>query len=557
MTSRPGDGEWDAVSDLVVIGSGGAGLCAALAVRRLGGDVLVIEKQATVGGSTGISGGALWAPDNALMRADGIPDSEADALAYLDATVEDVGASTSRERKLSFLRTAPKMIDFLRESGIELIRSAGYTDYYDDAPGGRADGRVLEAELYDRRRLGPLESWVVPIQLPLVGYTKEAAFFSTMGRTGPSRRVLIRAALRTARARLSGAHLVGSGAALVGRMLEALAGLETPIWREASLSELIVDPADGRVTGVVVQRRGKTVRVKATRGVLLASGGFAHSEAMRERFSPVGPQWTAANPGDTGEAMELAMAAGAGTDLMDQSWWALTTVMPDGSPSFVLWEKGKPHSVMVDHAGRRFVNEAGSYHEVAHAMLARGVSSSEQPVWLILDARHRQRYLWGITPPHAKTRGWVRDGYFIEASSIEGLAERIGVAPAVLSETVTRFNGFAASGVDLDFHRGERAYDRYYGDASHAPNPCLGEIAVGPFYAVAVYPGDTGTAGGLATDADHRVLDTDGAPIPGLYGAGNVTASVMGRGYPGSGASISAAFVGGYRAAHHAMGVPA
>jgi 3-oxosteroid 1-dehydrogenase len=275
---------------------------------------------------------------------------------------------------------------------------------------------------------------------------------------------------------------------------------------------------------------------------------------MRANYgpSPVGTAWTLANVGDTGEAIRMAVELGAATDLLDQAWWLPTSVRSDGTPAFVVSERGKPHALIVDGSGRRFVNEASSYQEVAQAMLGR----SSLPAWFVMDARHRQRYLWGTTPPYAKTKDWVAAGYFETSDTIEGLARRIGVDPSALLFTVSRFNGFAASGCDEDFHRGEHAYDRYYGDPRTRPNPCLGPLERAPFYAVALYPGDVGTCGGLVTDKHARVLSQDGNPISGLYATGNATASVFGRSYPGAGASIAAAFVWGYLGARHALDVP-
>ena len=518
-------------------------------MRHGGGEVLVVEKQAVAGGSTGVSGGTLWIPDNPLMREDGVPDSPEEAAAYLEATVGDAGPSTSRARKEAFLSTGPIVVDFLRERGIRLVRSAGYSDYYDERPGGNAEGRVLEAELLDRRELGPLEDWVAPAVGPLVMYTREAAALSLMGRTRSSAATLARVLARTARARSSGRHLVGAGRALLGRMLIACARAEVPIWRATPLLGIVEE--DGAVLGVVVRRGSREVRVRARRGVLLATGGFAREPTMREAHSPGGVRtaWTAANPGDTGEAIRMAVALGAATDLLDQAWWTPVSVRPDGTPAFAVWERGKPHAIIVDAGGRRFCNEAASYQDVAQAMLDGGTP----PAWLVMDARHRRRYLWGVTPPRARTKEWVATGYFKTGNSIEALADRIAVDPAALRGTVERFNGFAASGRDSDFHRGERAYDRYYGDPRVRPNPCLGALEQAPFYAVALYPGDTGTCGGLLTDADARVLRGDGRPIERLYATGNATASVFGRSYPGSGASIAASLVWGYRAARHAL----
>jgi 3-oxosteroid 1-dehydrogenase len=315
--------------------------------------------------------------------------------------------------------------------------------------------------------------------------------------------------------------------------------------------DLVVE--SGEVVGVEAEREGRRTRIRARAGVLLNSGGFSHNPAMRQKYgpAPASVDWTSANDGDTGEVIEAAMRHGAAVDLMEEAWWIPSSILPDGTPQFAVYERAKPHCMIVDASGSRFVNEAASYMEVGQAMYARHREAGAVPSWFIMDSRHRSRYLFGMTPGGVTPRKWISSGYMKKAGTLEELAAQCGIDADGLRRTVDRFNASAAHGKDPDFHKGERAYDRYYGDYRVRPNPCVAPVSKGPFYAVALYPGDVGTAGGLLTDEHARVLREGGEPIPGLYATGNCTASVMGRTYPGAGASIAASFVFGWLATHH------
>lgn len=333
-------------------------------------------------------------------------------------------------------------------------------------------------------------------------------------------------------------------------MMLAAMRAHVPIWESTPVTELITDD-NGAVVGVLASRFGKTIAIRARRGVLLNAGGFSHDEAMRKQYGrqPASTSWTVANPGDTGEVIKQAMSVGAAVDLMDEAWWIPTTVLPDGTPLYVVAERAKPHGIMVDGGGSRYVNEAASYMEVGQAMYDRNQRTPAIPSWWVMDSRHRRRYMWGLIPGGYTPREWLSSGYMLKAQSLVELAAKMGVDASTLTATVERFNGFAESGVDADFGKGDRAYDRFYADPGHRPNPCLGPISKPPFYAVALYPGDVGTCGGVLTDEKARVLGTSGEPIPHLYATGNCTASVVGRTYPGAGASIGASFAFGWIAA--------
>ncbi|MBM3678002.1 MAG: FAD-binding protein, partial [Actinobacteria bacterium] len=284
-------------------------------------------------------------------------------------------------------------------------------------------------------------------------------------------------------------------------------------------------------------------------GVLLAAGGFARDGAFRRLHQPAGDEWSSAGRGDTGDLVKLGIGLGADTALMDDAWWGPAFVSPEGARQFSVWERSMPGAIIVDQSGERFVNESASYVDVGHAILERDRLTPAIPSWLIMDARHRRRYAFGAFPPGRTPKAAIGSGFVVKAGSIAALAAATGIDGDGLRRTIDRFNGFARTGVDEDFRRGSNVYDTYYGDPRVRPNPNLGPIGNAPFWAVKVFPGDLGTKGGLVTDVDGRVLRPDGSAIGGLYAAGNTTATVMGRTYPGPGGTLGPALVFAYRAA--------
>ncbi|MFK4100324.1 FAD-dependent oxidoreductase [Streptomyces sp. NPDC019531] len=551
---------WDHSTDFLVVGSG-AGVVGAVRARALGKDVLVVEKSDLFGGSTCMSGGVMWLPHNPLMRREGVPDSVHAALRYFDTVVGDAGPASSHARRLAYVNSGAEMVEFLESQGLEFRRCEGYSDYYSGVrgcEGGSARGRSIEAKAFDKKELGP---WQDRIRLGfsngLTVYTGEAGPMMLM-RTRIGMAVLARVALRTALGRVRGQRLVSNGAALSARLLRTLLRQGVDVWLESELTDLVV--WDGRVVGAVLRQGGREIRVRAREGVLLAAGGFARNKAMREEYMggrPTGTRWTSANPGDTGETIRIAMAHGAATDLLDEAWWMPSWLMPDGTPAMCLSERSKPGAIVVDAQGRRYFNEAVAYQEAGQRMYAHEREfGGAVPSWLIVDSRHRSHYPFGMSPPGRTPTEWIEGGAMKRADTLEDLARQCGIDAGGLLKTVERFNRFAEAGVDEDFHRGEGHHEQYYGDITHRPNPCLGPVAEPPYHAVALYPGDIGTSGGLLCDEHARVLDTEGEPIEGLYATGNCTASVMGRKYLGAGASIAASAVFGYVAANHASLVP-
>lgn len=537
--------EFDYTADVVVVGSGSAALTAALAAKESGQETIVLESTDLVGGSSAMSGGGLWVPNNPLMREAGVPDSYQDARTYLDEVIGDVGPASSPERRHAFLTQGPEMVGFLRGLGMELIYARGYPDYYPERPGGNAAGRAIEGERWNIKKLGPWASKVRGL-IPLAGHTYEFAAINLSFRTLKG---FLTAAnvigVQTIGGRLIGKKLVGLGNSLIGQLLHLVLERSIPVWLDSPLVELVTE--GDAVVGAVVDRNGTRTRVGARRGVILAAGGFAHNDAMRQKYHPhpITTEWTSANPGDTGVALQAGIAVGGALALMDDAWWGPSVITPEGAAQFLLAERSLPHGFIVDSSGQRFMNESESYVDAGHHQYERNETVPAIPAWLIIDSHHRRWYPFGTALPGMTPKKLIESGYFVTADSLAELAPKIGVDPEGLRRTTGRFAAFAGTGVDEDFHRGDSAYDRFYSDPRVTPNPNLGAVSRPPFYAIRVWPGDLGTKGGLLTDERARVLREDGSVIRGLYAAGNTSASVMGRTYPGPGSTIGPAMVFG------------
>jgi len=543
--------DWNHSADLVIVGSGGGGLIAAMAAVDLGIQPIVVEKQPLVGGSTAMSGGIIWMPNNPLMRADGIADSHADGLAYLDDVVGDAGPASSLERREVFLTSGSAMITFLQREGVRLIRCPGYSDYYPNHKGGNAAGRSIEGAPFDARQLGAWRDKVMPGMgqaLGLAVKTNELRSLQYYNRAPKAFAIAARVWLRTVFARMRGKDLLTNGGSLIGQMVKILAAKNVPLWTNAAVNEIITE--NGRVIGVRVLRDGSELSIEARKGILLSAGGFARNADMRRKYSGSQPneaQWTIANPGDTGEVLDAAIRLGAATDLLDEAWWLPSPVAALGS-STLGQARQRPGAIFVNHAGERFCNESNSYVEVEKAMYA----NDAIPCWLIFDDGYRRRYAAAKSLPGRLPKEWIDQKLVTRRDTIEELAREIGVDPETLTRTVLKFNMNAAQGLDPDFGRGQSAYNRCLGDPGYKPNPALGPVAKPPFYATEIFPADVGTCGGLMTDEHARVIDERGRAIPGLYATGNITATVMGRTYPGAGASIANTMVFGFVAARHA-----
>jgi 3-oxosteroid 1-dehydrogenase len=548
----------DYVTDIVVVGAGCAGLVSALAAKESGKNVLVVESTSVVGGSSALSGGGLWIPNNSIMKASGAQDSYEAASTYLDTVIGDVGPASSPERRNAFLTEGPKMVDWLKGLGFQFRQTKGYPDYYPERPGGSTEGRCVEGEIFDWRKLGPWEDKIrvpsatgMPWPIPL--HTSEANKLALALRTRSGFSTAIKAmGLRSISGRLQGKRPAGMGASLIGQLLQLVVARSIPIWLQSPM--LGLTERDGTVYGIVVQKEGKKMSIGVTCAVILTSGGFAHNLEMRQEFHPhpITTDWTSASPGDLGDAIRAGMSIGAATALMDDAWWGPSFIDKDGLPNFFLAERSLPFGFIVDSSGERFMNESASYVDCGHLQYERNKTVPAIPAYLIFDSRHRSHYLFGTMMPHSTPKEAFESGFMVRADSLEDLARACSIDSAGLLSTAKRFKGFCQTGKDEDFHRGDSAYDRFYSDPRVRPNPNLGSVERPPFYAVKVWPGDLGTKGGLLTDEYARVLREDGSVIKGLYAAGNTSASVMGHTYPGPGSTIGPAMTFGYIAARHA-----
>jgi 3-oxosteroid 1-dehydrogenase len=537
---------WDIDADVVVIGSGAAGLTAALAAQDGGAKVVVIEKASTVGGASAVSGGVVWVPNNHHMKEVGIADSRTEAVAYVKRLAD--GRSDDRLIE-TFLDTAPQMLRFIESStSLAFTALARYPDYHPEFEGGKPGGRSLDPGLFDSNDLG---DWKKKLRRsPIFGMTAmsvtEATDWGVFSKP-------LKLPFKLLGERLS-KGFVCYGGALIGRMLKALLDRGVPPMLETAARELLVE--EGRVAGVRVTQGERELRIRARRGVVLASGGFEWDAKLAAQF--LGGPLTHPNspPCNEGDGLRLAMALGADLANMTEAWWCPSVMIPgeeyDGKPLYRgdFATRSMPHSLIVNRRGVRFVNEAQNYNDLMKPFFSFDPFAYERtnlPAWIVLDQQYLSKYALLTFMPGAKAPEWLP-----QATSLAELAGTIGVDAPGLEATVARFNRFAVEGRDPDFHRGESLYDHFYGDPDHAPNPNLGTIEKPPFYALQIHPGAIGTKGGARVNRDAQVLGVDGEPIAGLYAAGNVMAGVTGPGYPGAGATIGAAMTFGFIAGGHA-----
>ncbi len=557
------DKGWVHTTDVLVVGSGGGGMTAALSAGDSGAEVLVIEKGRLYGGSTAMSGGSIWVPGNHLAERAGLSDSPDEALAYLVA----VTAGRVPEGRLrAYVSAAPEMLrDLQAKSRVRFQLVAGYSDYYPALPGARpGGGRTIEAMPMSARRLGRL--WAEMQPLP-----SQARLFGRMMATAADAHRMVDASLRgrAAAARIVAAYCLNPwrslakadtrltlGNALIGRLRLSLADRGIALWLDTAGEHLIIE--DGRVAGIEAVRAGQRLRVRARKGVIQAAGGFARNRAMREQYQapPVSDAWTVACPADHGDGIRMGLEVGAAVDLMDDAWWMPTSVAPGCElPNMSIVDRSLPGCMIVNRRGQRFTNEAAPYIDVVKNQYAsHGRGDGAIPAYFIMDGRFRKKYPAGPIMPGTSGRRFIASGFLKVADSIEGLAGECGIDPKGLAAEVEKLNRYAATGLDLDFRKGDAAIDRFYADPSVRPNPCLAPLDKPPYWAFELWPGDLGTKGGLVTDQEARVLRGDGSPIEGLYATGNCSASVMGNSYAGAGATIGPSMVFGYLAGRHAAG---
>jgi 3-oxosteroid 1-dehydrogenase len=542
--------------DVVVVGSGAAGMTAALTAARQGLSCVVVEKAATFGGSAARSGAGIWIPNNPVILAAGVPDTPAKAAAYLAAVV---GTDVPADRQRAFLAHGPAMISFvMANSPLRFRWMEGYSDYYPELPGGLPGGRSLEPDQLDGTVLGAELAHLNPPYLDVpAGMVVFSADYKWLALSAVSLKgaaVAAECLARGTKAALLGQKPLTMGQSLAAGLRAGLAAAGVPVWLGTPLTDLYTEA--GAVTGAVVTHDGAPGLLRARRAVVVGSGGFEHNAAMRAQYQrqPIGTEWTVGAKENTGDGIRAGQRLGAALALMDDAWWGPAVPLP-GDPWFCLAERTLPGGLLVNGAGARFVNEAAPYSDVVHTMYERDPAAPDIPAWLIVDQNYRNRYLFrDIAPAFALPDAWYTSGAAARAWTLDALAGSIGVPATALRTTVDRFNSLARNGKDLDFHRGDSAYDHYYTDPAVLPNSCLAPLWLPPYYAFRIVPGDLGTKGGLRTDARARVLRPDGTAIPGLYAAGNASAAVMGHSYAGAGSTIGPAMTFGYIAARDIAG---
>jgi succinate dehydrogenase/fumarate reductase flavoprotein subunit len=560
--------------DVLVVGSGAGGFSAAITARHHGLDVLMVEKEPLFGGTTCYSAGVIWIPGSAQakaarIKAGGIEDSPAEALRYLDSIA---GNRLDKARAEAFLATGPEMLAFLEaNTPARYVLVPTWADYEPELPGGSNGGRSLAPEPFDGRRLAgrfdqlrpPLASMMLFGGM-MVGRTDLPHLYNML-RVPKSAWHALRMFARYGRDRLRWKRgtRVTNGNSLIAALALTAEEKGIPLWLETPLVSLIEEGS--RIVGAIVRKAGVETEVRTRRGVVLACGGFAGDTALKARLYAhvaAGRAHESLPPAtNSGDGIRIATGAGAAfhDDVHHAAAWTPVSYLPqpDGAkqpyPHFI--DRGKPGYIAVDRRGKRFVNEAKSYHVFVPAMIEACRGDAQTECWNICDHAAIRRWGLGAAPPRpARLKPYLDSSYIVSGATPEELAGRLGIDPAGLASTIRAYNTGARHGVDTEFARGTDAYQRFNGAPGHGPNPCVAPLDRPPYYAVRLVPGDIGTFAGLRTDASARVLDKDGQPIGGLYAAGNDMASVMGGTYPGAGITIGPALTFGYIAGRHLAG---
>ncbi len=547
--------------DVLVVGTGASGMATAVTAASQGLKVLVVDKEARYGGTTARSGGWLWIPGTRLATEQGINEPPGAAKAYLK---HETTTHFDEARVDTFLENGPKAVDFFtQKTCVQFDMPAVFPDYHSEEIGGQPGGRSMVTRPFDGRELGPR---IKQLAMPL----PELTVFGMMLGSGPEIKHFMRAfkslesfVYVTKRLTKHFLDVLGNGRgmtltngnALAGRLAKAAMDLDIPVWLSSPVKKLIVEY--NGVSGALLQHEGNTIKVNASRGVVLACGGFPHDIERRKQLFPHAPtgkeHYSPSPKANTGDGLRLAEAVGGRVDetIPQAAAWVpvSVTTRPDGTkgvmPHFI--DRAKPGVIAVTHKGKRFTNEGSSYHDFVQAMVVACKGEPEVSVWLLCDHKALRSYGLGCVAPSPLPIGrHLKSGYLKRGKTVAELAKQIGVPPSELEATVSEFNRGARNGEDPAFAKGSKAYNRYQGDSLVTPNPCVAPLEHGPYYAIKLVVGDIGTFAGLVTDEKTRVLDASRKPIKGLYAVGNDAASVMGGNYPGAGITLGPALTFGY-----------
>jgi succinate dehydrogenase/fumarate reductase flavoprotein subunit len=560
--------------DVLVVGSGAGGLASAVAAAHRGLKVIVAEKEAVFGGTTARSGGWSWIPNNGPAKRAGIEDSVEKARTYLQ---HETGEYFDAAKIDAFLEAGPKAVDFFENNtALQFDLGPTFADYHPTAPGGMDAGRSIVARPFDGRELGkeikrlrpPLRE--ITVLGMMIGSGKELLHFFNVTKSPVSALFVMGLVAKFARDMVfhGRAMRLMNGNALVARLAKSCFDKDVPIWTSSPVKKLLRDEG-GPVRGAIVNRPDGPVEIIARKGVVLAAGGFPQDPVRRKELMPHAPTGyehvSPAPPGNTGDGLRLGESIGATlkSDYPNNAAWVPISRPPMGNglqgtfPHFV--DRSKPGVIAVTRSGKRFVNEAQSYHDFCQAMMKRCAEEdgpeAEPAAWFIADHKTMRKYGLGFAKPTpVPYKHLIKAGYLIQGKTLSDLAEQIGADGAQLEKTVAEFNKHAVKGEDPEFGKGSTSYNRSLGDPQHKPNPCVAPVAKGPFYAVRLYVGDLGTYAGLRTNEYSQVLNGNGKPIEGLYSAGNDAASIMGGNYPGGGITLGPALTFGYIAARHMSG---
>ncbi len=557
--------------DLLIAGSGASGMTAAIVAASHGLDVVVAEKEAVFGGTTAISGGYLWVPNNPASIEAGVKDTVDAAKTYMR---HEAGNQFDEARVDAFLAEGPRMIQFMHDkTQVHFTATPAFCDYHPSAPGGTEGGRSILTD--------PVNASIMGEDLPkLRRQRQELTLYGLAIGSGKELWHFYRATERLESALYVAKRLAGhaldvarygrgmtltNGNALAARLWRSAKDRNVTIWLDSPVRRINKD-ADGKVIGAIVQTPQGVREIVARRGVILACGGFPQDVTRRTQVyghnAGESEHWSAASPGNTGDGMKLGEQAGARAieGYPNAAAWAPTSlvVRKDGTkapfPHFI--DRGKPGVIAVTRSGRRFVNEANCYHDFVQAMVKACPQGQAAEAFLLVDHKTLRKYGLGfVKPSPIPYKSQIKSGYLIKGDTIAELAKNAGIDAATLDATIAAWNADVPGGVDRAFGKGSTAYNRFHGDPEVKPNPCMRPVADGPFYVVRVVPGDIGTFAGLRTDEHARALDDTGAPIPGLYAVGNDMASILGGNYSGGGITLGPGMTFGYIAGKHAAGV--